>query len=110
MDSKRIHEAAMARLALLELVKPLAPDVKFDSLSDKEIKVEVIKVRLPEVKLDGATDAFIDGLFAGITSVKPSTNDGLKSAINNSRCDNSSAATARERSMKADAEAWKTNK
>lgn len=112
MDSAKIHEAAMARLALVQAASKHVDSekVKFDSMSDKEIKVEVIKARKPDFNPEGRTDAFIDGLFEGITAGVEDRTDSLGNAVNAAKPTGSAPTDARVRSMAADRDAWKTAK
>jgi len=65
-DMNRINALVQARAELIEKCKPLvSEEVKFDALSEQEIKTAVVAATYPEIKLDGASADRIDGLFEG---------------------------------------------
>lgn len=107
MDSAKIHEAAMARVSLIKAAEKAVPTLKLDSLSDKEIKVEVIKSRNAEFKADGLSDAFIDGMFTALNTIQ-SRVDSLGSAINSTKGVKTDSTDARIKSMESDRNAWKS--
>jgi len=105
MDSEKIHAAAMARLNLIKAAEKAIPTVKLDSLSNKEIKIEVIKSKKPDFKFDGVSEHFIDGMFEGLNQSE-SRIDALNSAINDSK--GKPNVDARTKSMETDKNAWKS--
>jgi hypothetical protein len=108
MDSAAIHAAAMERLNLIKIAEKQVPSVKLDSLSNKEIKCEVIKSKKPDFKFDGLSDLFIDGVFEGLSTIVESRVDALGEAIVHSKP--VEKIDARTASMNADRNAWKSNK
>ncbi len=107
MDSAKIHAEAMARVSLIKVAEKSIPAVKIDSLSNKEIKVEVIKSRKPDFVSADKTDAFIDGLFEGLSQFE-SRLDGVENAINATKGTPPSNIDARAKSMDSDKNAWKS--
>lgn len=107
MDSAKIHSEAMVRVSLIKTAEKAIPSIKLDSLSNKEIKVEVIKARKPDFVSGDKTDAFIDGLFEGISQFE-SRLDGVENAINATKGTPPSNVDARAKSMDNDKNAWKS--
>lgn len=107
MDSEKIHAAAMARVGLIKIAEKAIPTIKLDALSNKEIKVEVIKSRKPEFKADALSDAYIDGLFEGLNQSE-SRIDALNGVINETKGKPSDNIDARAKSMESDKNAWKS--
>lgn len=61
---KIVADAVKARLALERAVAGILPqDTKIDSMSDKDIRVAVVKARFPEANLDAASDEYIRARF-----------------------------------------------
>lgn len=106
MDSAKIHSAAMERVTLIKCAEKLIPQVKLDSLSNKEIKVEVIKSKKPDFKADAVSEAFVDGMFDGLTQFENKL-DSLGNVINSTKAQAPSLSDARIKSMNADKMAWK---
>lgn len=111
MDSAKIDALVRKRLALYRKAESFLPSTaKFDSMTDRQIKVEVIKTKMPDFRADSVSNAYIDGLFEGFTATASTSRvDSLARSVNDSR--NSipvtSAAEARKRAMEADRNAWK---
>jgi hypothetical protein len=60
----KIAEGIKVRSALLnKAVKVLAKETKFDTMSDKDIKVAIIKARLPKIDVTGKSDEYIQACF-----------------------------------------------
>ena len=62
---KEISEGIKARRELEALAQPVLKDVKLDSLTDEEIKKQVIGKVLPDMKLDNEKPEYIHGVFVG---------------------------------------------
>lgn len=107
LDSEKIHTAAMARLSLIKVAEKAIPTMKLDSLSNQEIKVEVIKSRKPDFKTDGLSEHFIDGMFEGLNQ-NESRIDALNAMINDSKGKPNDNVDARAKSMESDKNAWKS--
>jgi hypothetical protein len=87
--------------------------VKLDGLTDREIKIETIKAKMPDFDAKDRSDSYIDGLFEGIVSLAPAVRtDALASTVAAVKNDGaaSTAADARKRSMEADRNAYKAKK
>lgn len=66
-DMERIQKLVAARAELIEKSKPFIKNdgVKLDTLSDLDIKKEVVKEAYPEIDISEASSDRIDGLFEG---------------------------------------------
>lgn len=81
-----LKEAVKARVNLIskanELLGSGAKEINMDEMSDKEIKVSIIKVKRPKVNLDNASDTYIEACFDLIvedsSEVKSVDSEGLK--------------------------------
>ncbi len=77
-EALRIDEAVKNRLTLIDTAKSVIPDVKYDGLTDRAIKLAVIEKTLPydkEVKVDTLDDLFIDARFdAALTFAREKAN------------------------------------
>lgn len=62
VDASEVDKLVKARLALLEVAKKADVDVN-DTMSEKDIKIAVIKKMAPSAKLDGANDSYINTRF-----------------------------------------------
>ena len=73
----KIKEGVKARVSLIESVKAImgekANEFKFDSMSDKEIKVQVIKEKCPKVNVDSESDVYLDARFNILVEQKQDT-------------------------------------
>lgn len=58
-----LDNRVMARLALIEDAKKVAPEVKVDGLSDEEIRKVCVSTRRPELKLDAASAEYVKAAF-----------------------------------------------
>jgi hypothetical protein len=68
--SKEISDAVKARRMLETAASKVLKDTsKFDSMSDDEIKVAVVKDALPDFKVDSADSGYLDGCFATAVSL-----------------------------------------
>lgn len=67
----RVAALVTARVALENKARDFVPaEVKFDGLSDNEIKVSVVKVLAPDLNLDGKSEEYISASFEAL-SVAP---------------------------------------
>lgn len=72
-DLDKINAMVKARGELIAKAAPLVgEDVKFDSMSELEIKSAAVKARFPDKDLTGFSEDRIDGLFEGILASGPS--------------------------------------
>ena len=73
----KIKEGVKARVSLIESVKAImgekANEFKFDSMSDKEIKIQVIKEKCPTVNVDSESDVYLDARFNILVEQKQDT-------------------------------------
>lgn len=121
MDEEKIRKASIARANLIAQAKPHLDskdekeEVKFDEMSDLEIKKAVIVAKYPEAKLDEKSNDYIEARFDAIieSGEKPKTESktdslGAKISKIDSARENKelTADEARAKSMKADSEAW----
>ena len=116
MDDKEIHRRVAARTALLETAKKALPeDTKFDEMTDLDIKKAVVEAKctnLDEEKMKSEVyvEARFDHIAETITAEKADGNKKLKESLGKTadRTDvgDADSAKSREKSMKADSEAW----
>lgn len=110
LDQAQIMEIARARLDLETSAKKiLGEETKFDSLSDVEIKKEVIKKQKPELSLEGKTDAYIEGCFDIVVQSEEKKSDKADEVIS-SKAQNGSekndSESARQRMMERNKDLW----
>jgi hypothetical protein len=69
-DVKKVNEAVTARIKLLDaaaaVIKEDEEVKKLDTMTDKDIKIAVIKTRTPDVNLDDQSDDYINARFDAI--------------------------------------------
>lgn len=106
-----IEAAVTARLALrADAAKVLGPDVDLSGKSPREIREAVVAKALPAIKLDGASDAYLEGLYAAAL-VQGAPREDSVSAVRKvvesapSPESKNDAASARERMIKRSQEA-----
>lgn len=100
---EKISERIKARLDLVEKARPHLDEEdvkKVADMSDKEIKVAVIKKHYPEAKLDDKEEAYINARFDGAVELETETDD------KNKRSDSMS----RQRKQTSDSDTKKKNK
>lgn len=74
LDSYEQAEQQQARVALQEQAAKVLKGAKFDGLSDRQIKEQVITAKLAIAKFDGYNDAHIEGMYTAALAVKPAGN------------------------------------
>jgi hypothetical protein len=82
----KLKEAVKARVNLIskanEILGSEAKEINMDEMSDKDIKVSIIKVKRPKVNLDEASDTYIEACFDLIVEdsaeVKSEDSESLK--------------------------------
>lgn len=71
-DPKAIEEAAKKRGDLIATATAMAPEAKFDGLSDRDVKVTALIERgFPKETFDGKDDGFVDGVFVAAAQSAP---------------------------------------
>ena len=77
-DVAEIQKAVDARLNLVAIATPHLDEEtvkKVTTMTEKDIKIAVIKKHYPEAKLDGKDDVYINARFDGAIELKPKTAD-----------------------------------
>lgn len=110
---KELPKMAKARAALEREAAKFVSAEKFDSMTDVEIKKEVVKTLLPEMKLEDASDVYVDGAFATAVKAAPVARGAAGLAAFRTATtptQKQDSKTAHERMVERQANAWKTNK
>jgi hypothetical protein len=114
VSPERMREAVRARVALERQALPvLGAEAKLDAMSDRDVKLAVLKKQGSEVKAD-ASDDYVQGRFEEVLKRLPSPIDRAKAAVlggntatTHSDSGDDAVAAARARMVKEAREAWK---
>lgn len=71
LEKRDISAMVKARASLETTASRIVKDVKFDGLSDRQIKEEVIKARFDWAKLDGQSDDYVNALYESAVKQAP---------------------------------------
>lgn len=107
---KKVAERVTARIAVLSVGKKFITDKNIDSMSDKEIKLAVIKVSQPNFKAEDKSESYIDGAFeATINSfgAHPLQKVGTALANKDSAAEENDSEKRRSKFMQESNDAWK---
>lgn len=77
-DAAEIQKAVDTRLNLIAIATPHLDEEtvkKVTTMTEKDIKIAVIKKHYPEANLDGKDDVYINARFDGAIELKPKTTD-----------------------------------
>jgi uncharacterized protein len=116
IDDAGIHAKVVERAKLTnEAGEVLGDKVVMDEMSNLEIKKAVVEKKCPELKLDEKSDVYVEARYDAIMeTLKAEKNDNSKkvkkamgdNVDKNDNDDEPNADKAREKSMKADSDAW----
>lgn len=112
---EKINAAVKARVALISAARKRVDEEtakKLDEMTDRDIKIAVIKSDCADFKADGKSDDYVNARFDHCTeSVPDRTDSDLEDQLGQTaqtgrKKDENDPDQAREKSMKADSEAW----
>jgi len=79
-NAEKIEAAVSARIALVESAHKIAPEMKFDGMKDREIKIAALgKASWEADHFDGKDDNYVEGVFASTIKQGPQ-GTGVKTA------------------------------
>lgn len=113
-DPKAIGEAVKARRAIekiAERVLPASEHAKMDSLSDLDLKTQVVKTHSPEAVLEGKSVAYVDARFDHVAETLGASDRKAEAlgaaALSTERNDGADDVSARKKMLEESANAWK---
>lgn len=109
-SQKELLQIAKARMALEDIAKKASVDeAKIDSMSDIEVKKEVVAKARPNLSLDGKTDGYIEGVFDTVKeSIVNSDSEEVGKLVVNSDGVTNAVEAARAKYIERSKNAWKT--
>ena len=91
-DAASLQALVDARIKLVERAKALAPDAKFDGLTDIQVMTVALEAAVPGVKLDGKSADYVEARFDAALGSAPAQNpaaaiDRKSTRLNSSHTD-----------------------
>ncbi len=107
-DPKALEAKIQARLKLVEQCRSiLGQDIRMDSKTNEELKLEAIKHFYPELDVASQDQAYLDGMFEAICLIKTTRNDSLTSTRQAIHTDSQSKSNhAYEKWIEQSAKMW----